>query len=277
MIGTLRSLALASVAVSIAALAACDETSSKTTGVLDEDSTLAREVMTARGDTLLAPPDSERIIVDRTPTRPIPVEPLTIENSHTTVATMNPPTPRPAQARRVESVKQPAREPSVVRTQETTIASATVTPPPVKRVREKPRAAEVSADAEPVRHTVRASGTVSAGSSLSLVAGQRVCTYAANPGDTFEAVLLESVRGSNGVEIPKGALAVAQITSVGEWGAGMGVRVKSVRFKGHTYPLSSDIGYVALERAKSKGAVCIPERGRIDASLTHPLTVVAYN
>ena len=124
---------------------------------------------------------------------------------------------------------------------------------------------------------MRTRGIVSAGSSLSLVTGQRVCTYAANPGDTFEAVLLEPVRGTNGVVIPKGSFAVAEITSIGEWGAGMGVRVKSVRFKGHTYPLSSDVGYVAMERAKSKGAVCIPERGRIDAALTRPLTVVAYN
>ena len=271
--GKFRGLALAGSALSIALLAACDDTSSKATDVLAQDSTLAHEVMMARGDTLLAPPDSERIVVDATPTKPIPAESLRILNERESLATTAPVVALAAPPARARgTVKPSVREPAVVRTTETVVASTTASPIVAKR-----RPVEVRDEVKPAERSVRARGIVTAGSSLSLVTGQRVCTYAANPGDTFEAVLLEPIRGTNGVVIPKGSFAVAEITSVGEWGAGMGVRVKSVRFKGHTYPLSSDVGYVAMERAKSKGAVCIPERGRIDASLTHPLTVVAYN
>ncbi|HXV15143.1 MAG TPA: hypothetical protein VD758_00095, partial [Gemmatimonadaceae bacterium] len=231
-------------------------------------------VMMAKGDTLLAPPDSERIVVDAAPTKPIPAESVRILNERESLATAKPVVAlaaRPAPAR-TAPVKQTVKESAVVRASETVVASTTPTPMAAKR-----RSVEVRDEVKPAERSARTRGIVSAGSSLSLVTGQRVCTYAANPGDTFEAVLLEPVRGTNGVVIPKGSFAVAEITSLGEWGAGIGVRVKSVRFKGHTYPLSSDVGYVALERANSKGAVCIPERGRIDTSLTHPLTVVAYN
>jgi hypothetical protein len=255
----------------VAMLSACDSDSTVATQASPvEDSTLALQVLSARGDTLLAPPDSEKIVVDATPTKPIPPEPLVIPNSRATVATIaTAPTPRVAPAQPA-AADQPTKESSRIRTTEATVASATVHPVVAKR-----RAAEARENVERIRGGVSTRGTVSAGSSMSFAAGHRVCT--ANEGDTFEAVLLEPVRGSNGVEIPRGALAVAQITSLGEWGAGMGVKVKSVRFKGHTYPLSSDVGYVALERRKSRGAACIPDRGRIDASLTHPLTVLAYN
>ena len=78
--GKFRGLALAGSALSIALLAACDDTSSKATDVLAQDSTLANEVMMAKGDTLLAPPDSERIVVDAAPTKPIPAESVRILN-----------------------------------------------------------------------------------------------------------------------------------------------------------------------------------------------------
>ena len=94
-------------------------------------------------------------------------------------------------------------------------------------------------------------------------------------GETFSMRLAESVRGSNGVVIPKGTRANAEITSMSEWGAGAGVQVKSVHFDGHSYPLKSSVGYVALE--SRKGRTCIPQRERIDAEIKQPLTVVASN
>ena len=110
-------------------------------------------------------------------------------------------------------------------------------------------------------------GVVSRGSSLTLVANQRVCTDA---GNTFRATVTETVRGSNGVAIPRGAQATAEITGSDKWGAGISVRVKSVRISGRSYPVTSRVGYVLPDRSG-----CIRERGRIEVETAAPLRVVA--
>lgn len=234
-----------SLSSALALLAACDDTSAKSTGPNDEDQSLALSVMTARGDTLLPPIDSPIILDDVAPVR-VSVVPPEPEPGNTTPAPMRP--------------GQPSSSPLFV---PRVVASA----PPVvtRRVVEAPRK-----EAKPVRR-----GIVPAGSSLSLVASGQVCVSGAPVGESFSMRLAESVRGSNGVVIPKGARANAEFTSMSEWGAGAGVRVKSVHFDGHSYPVQSRVGYVALE--SRKGKTCIPERGRIDAEIRQPLTVVASN
>ena len=229
----------------LALLAACDDTSVKSTGPNDEDKSLALSVMTARGDTLLPPIDSPIILDDVAPVRVSVVAP----QPHPMRATLPPVKPA-----------QPSSSPVFV---PRTVAVAS--PAAVPRAVEAPKKEE---------KTIRR-GTVAAGSLLSLVAGDQQCVSGAPVGETFSMRLAEPLRGSNGVVIPKGARANAEITSMSEWGAGAGVRVKSVHFDGRSYPLESGVGYIALE--SRKGRTCIPERGRIDAEIKQPLTVVASN
>jgi hypothetical protein len=114
-------------------------------------------------------------------------------------------------------------------------------------------------------------GTISAGADISVIAAERVCLDGSGVGDTFSAVVVNPVVGKGGLVIPRGARAIAKITSRGDWGAGLGVRITSVRFDGRSHPVSSDVGYVTAERARGNADVCIPRRGRIDTSLDRPL------
>jgi hypothetical protein len=125
----------------------------------------------------------------------------------------------------------------------------------------------------PRRVVPRRTGIISSGAALSLLTNQRVCS--ASNGDTFRAVLVNAVRGSNGVLIPAGAPVTAEITSMSKWGAGLSVRAKSVRLNGKSYPLSSRVSYV-LPEARGDDA-CIPSRTHIDVRTTEPLRVVALN
>lgn len=97
-----------------------------------------------------------------------------------------------------------------------------------------------------------ASGTVSVGSELALLAGQRVCTYASRVGDEFAVLLAEPVAGSNGSVIPKGAVAVAQIASLKTKKAGIGLRISSITFAGKTYPVTSRVTYAEVEKIRMK-------------------------
>src|SRR5687768_13637202 len=70
---------------------------------------------------------------------------------------------------------------------------------------------------EPATRTIaraNRAGVVAAGSELDLQAEQRVCTNTANVGDRFEAVLVNQVPAGNGTVIPKGATAVALVSSI---------------------------------------------------------------
>ena len=61
-------------------------------------------------------------------------------------------------------------------------------------------------------------GVVSAGTSIGLSSGQRVCTNTNSVGDRITATTAEAVTGSNGVVIPAGATAVLEVTSLGRSG-----------------------------------------------------------
>jgi hypothetical protein len=90
-----------------------------------------------------------------------------------------------------------------------------------------------------------------------------VCNDDLRVGQTFRASVAAPVSGSNGVAIPEGAQAVAKITSVSDWGSGVGVTVQSVRIDGRSYSLDSPVTYVLPEKRKGDG-VCIPQRTHID-------------
>ena len=54
-------------------------------------------------------------------------------------------------------------------------------------------------------------GAVAAGSKVTLKPSARICTNTHRPGDRFTATLASAVQGSNGVEIPAGAVAVLRV------------------------------------------------------------------
>ena len=248
MSGTFRNFALFVAAVLVAG---CESDSPVATAeTIAEDSALAAEVLSAEGDNLFAIGAETDDSVD--------------DADGADVVAQQQPAPAPQRA--VVSAAPPApRQPA---------ATVAVTPSP--RAVAQPRvAAESRVASEPrVQRSRRTAtiargpaGVVSSGAGLTLVANRRVC---ADAGDTFRATVVDAVRGSNGVMIPRGAQATAEVTGSDKWGAGISVRIKSVRISGRTYPVASRAGYVLPDRSG-----CIRERGRIEVETTRPLRVVA--
>ena len=98
--------------------------------------------------------------------------------------------------------------------------------------------------------------TVGAGTLINLTSSDRVCTNSHNVGDRFTATVSEPVPGGNGTIIPAGAKAVIQMTAENRSDhAGEPVRmafsVLSISWNGKTYPLSSEITHVDVEKVRS--------------------------
>lgn len=212
-----------------------------TAETIAEDSALAVEVLSAEGDNLFAVGAESTDTLDDTIDDTIRPEVV-------------------AQQPRVTAPQRPA-QPTVFTLRQPAATVAVAMSRPV--VRKEQRVARTR------RQTVtRGSlGIVSSGSALTLVANRRIC---ADAGQSFAATVVDAVRGSNGVMIPRGAQATAQVTGADKWGAGISVRVKSVRIAGKTYPVNSRAGYVLPDRSG-----CIKERGRIEVETVAPLRVVA--
>ena len=237
-----NSLALLAVAFS---LTACESDSPVATAeTIAEDSALAAQVLSAEGDNLFAIGAE----IDDSIDEAVSAEVVTQQSA-----------PAPAAEHSVAvapvATKQPAATVAVAIPSRVASEARVSSPPRVQRIRR--RAPVVRGPA----------GVVSSGAALTLVANRRVC---ADAGDTFGATVLDAVRGSNGVTIPRGAQATAQVTGADKWGAGISVRVKSVRIAGKTYPVNSRAGYVLPDRSG-----CIKERDRIEVETVAPLRVVA--
>ena len=71
-------------------------------------------------------------------------------------------------------------------------------------------------------------------------------------GDTFATRIANDVVGPIGVVIPKGTIALAQISSNSK---NLDVDMKSISFSGHTYLLTSDVTYTELEKVRRKSSV----------------------
>ncbi|HEY8851235.1 MAG TPA: hypothetical protein VIM36_03575, partial [Gemmatimonadaceae bacterium] len=87
-------------------------------------------------------------------------------------------------------------------------------------------------------------GTIAAGSTLSLTSNSKICTNTNKVGDHFTATVTNAITGSNGAVIPAGATAEVEVTELkrsenSSDNVVMGFRVISVRFGGHTYPVSA--------------------------------------
>src|SRR5688572_769936 len=116
----------------------------------------------------------------------------------------------------------------------------------------------VEAGSEPATRTIaltKRAGVVAAGSELDLQAERRVCTNTANVGDRFDAVLVNQVPGANGTVIPKGATAVALVSSIQrdkvQSGGGIDIEIESISFDGRTYPVSSRVTDTQLDKVRS--------------------------
>ncbi|HVS60107.1 MAG TPA: hypothetical protein VHE82_05380 [Gemmatimonadaceae bacterium] len=100
-------------------------------------------------------------------------------------------------------------------------------------------------------------GTIAAGSTLHLTSGSKVCTNTNKVGDHFTATLTDAITGSNGAVIPAGATADVEVTELkrsenANDNVVMGFRVTSVRFGGHTYPVSATTSYAQVNKVKNQ-------------------------
>ena len=100
-------------------------------------------------------------------------------------------------------------------------------------------------------------GTIAAGSTLNLTSGSKICTNTNKVGDHFTATVTDAITGSNGAVIPAGATADVEVTELKRSenvndNVVMGFRVTSVRFGGHTYPVSATTSYAQVNKVKNQ-------------------------
>jgi hypothetical protein len=100
-------------------------------------------------------------------------------------------------------------------------------------------------------------GTIAAGSTLNLASGSTICTNTNKVGDRFTATVSNAITGSNGAVIPAGATADVEVTELkrsenANDNVVMGFRVVSVRFGGHTYPVSATTSYAQVSKVKNQ-------------------------
>jgi len=102
----------------------------------------------------------------------------------------------------------------------------------------------------------RETGTIAAGSTVSLSSSTRVCTNTHKVGDRFTATVRQSVIGSNGAVIPAGATATVEVTSLRRSDnvndpIVVGVAIRSISFGGRTYAVSGTTSSAQVDRVRS--------------------------
>jgi hypothetical protein len=100
-------------------------------------------------------------------------------------------------------------------------------------------------------------GTIAAGSTLNLASSSKICTNTNKVGDHFTATVSDAITGSNGAVIPAGATADVEVTELkrsenANDNVVMGFRVTSVRFGGHTYPVSATTSYAQVSKVRNQ-------------------------
>ena len=223
----MRSISPAAIcAVTLLAVAACSKGDNKSgQDALAQDSSLTHDLQLANNDTAAQPQLKD------VPTTPPPAPPKPHVVEHRRVASA------PPQRRRVYyPPPQPVVAPPV---QTTTPSGNTVLQAPAARGNSEGRV-----------------GVVSAGTSIGLSSGQRVCTNTNSVGDRITATTTAAITGSNGVVIPAGATAVLEVTSLGrssQAGENMniGFVVRSIAYGGKTYPVDGEIVSAGVEKVKA--------------------------
>lgn len=227
------------------ALAACNDKPALTEDVLAQDTTLARSVMMANrdsgttGDSL---------------TRAIDSGMLSAAPAEVAVAT---PSQSPPSAPRREATplitERPARSPTrrVPRARQGNTAVARSTKNTPSAVLASPVASRNSTPRNPA---MRASALIPVGSDIHLTSDERVCSSTSKIGDTFTSRVSEDMVGPLGVVIPKGATATGEVFSKQNDSrtnsdADVGIRIQSLTFGGHTYPITSLVTSSDVHRA----------------------------
>ena len=101
-------------------------------------------------------------------------------------------------------------------------------------------------------------GTVSAGTTINLSAGEKVCTNSHKAGDRFIATVRETVTGSNGVTIPAGSKATVRVVSMKRSSnvndkAERVFSVENVNINGTTYPIQSELTFAEVNAEQRSG------------------------
>jgi hypothetical protein len=101
-------------------------------------------------------------------------------------------------------------------------------------------------------------GTVSAGTTLQLASGERVCTNTHRPGQRFTATVSQEVTGSNGVRIPAGSRVQIEVTAVQRSGnaneaAILVFRPVSIQIGEKNYPIQADVTSAATAQGDRTG------------------------
>ena len=153
-----------------------------------------------------------------------------------------------------------ATNPAPATTARTTTTRTTTTRTPTTTTR-KPTTSVTSSGNTVTRTSGNAAGTrvgtIAAGSTLNLTSGSKVCTNTNKVGDHFSATLTNAITGSNGAVIPTGATADVEVTELkrsenANDNVVMGFRVTSVRFGGHTYPVSATTSYAEVSKVRNQ-------------------------
>ena len=247
--------ALRSIALTIGAsafLAACGSSSKSVADVLAEDSTLAREVMSAQGDTLAQPietanPDTAmnvtagETVVARS--QPGPADtPLTVSSSirETERSVFRPDSriSKTAVASNSSSGRSIARSSRSSRVVQRRSNEATA---PASRTATSANRQRRIAETTPMRGTA----TIPAGIELALASDQRICASMSRVGDTFAAHVAEDVVGPIGVVIPKGAIAHARVVANKR---DVDIDIESLSFADRDYSLESLVTYAEMEK-----------------------------
>lgn len=218
--------AAAVLTLSAALIAGCSK--DKTSDTLAQDTSLNRDIQLANADTAAQPTLKDVPVA----TNPAPAPVSTAPAPRTRTAA-----PRPA----------------------TTTRRATPAPAPV-RTAPQPVTGTTSSGNTVTRTgagSEAAIGTISAGSTVNLASGSRICTNTNHVGDRFNATVTEPVVGSNGAVIPAGATASVEVTALkrsenANDKVTMGLRVVSFTFGGRTYPVSATTSYAKVDKVRNE-------------------------
>jgi hypothetical protein len=207
--------------LSAALLIGCSKENKSDT--LAQDTSLNRDIQLANADTT-AQPTLKDVPVTTTPT------PTTTAPAPRTTTTTRTTTTRPL-------VRAPAPPPARTPTTGVTSSGNTVT--------------------RGGAGTETALGTISAGSTVNLASGSRICTNTNHVGDRFNATVTQAVVGSNGAVIPAGATATVEVTALkrsenANDNVTMGLRVVSFTFGGRTYPVSATTTYANVDKVRNE-------------------------
>lgn len=247
--------------VALLGLSACKSDKKNTVDVLAQDSSLTRDLQLSNRDSATQPQ------LQDVATTPPPAGPpvATVERAP---APVSPPVSRPAARPAARTIPRrtgeaPVREPIQKTSQQTSQVADQASPPAPTPVRVRipavltPSGNTVDSGSAATGQSEGRVGVVSAGTSLALQTGQRVCTNTNTVGDRITATLADAVTGSNGVVIPAGATAVLEVTSLkrseqaGD-NMGVGLVVRSVMYEGKSYPVDGEITDAHTEKVRAQ-------------------------